>query len=186
MVEHTIGDHLLAFRYCFKFLNSISHYFNVVNIYLVGVRQPPVDVQGHGLLDVPSQRRVAYTCTGDGVAAYQGDRATRDDPVAALQGQLRGAGVRKAYAGAPGKVVNLPGSVRNCLLAVSGSMHPIRNKVSEIDGMRVAFGRKRRQPSKLGACARSRGKSREREDSDGIHEMLWAMTYDFVSSQPKR
>ena len=49
-----MGDHLIAFRYCFKFLNSVGHYFNVVKVYLVGVRQPPIDVQGHGLLDVPS------------------------------------------------------------------------------------------------------------------------------------
>jgi hypothetical protein len=68
-VEHTIGDHLLAFKNCFVFLISIAHYFNVVNVYLMGIGKPTVDVQGHSLLDVPKQRHMLYAHTGDCVTA---------------------------------------------------------------------------------------------------------------------
>jgi hypothetical protein len=87
---------------------------------------------------------------------------------------------------APGKEVNLPGTVSNCLLAVSGSVQVVCNRMSTIDEMRAAFGRKRQQPSKLGACARSRGNLCERADSDGMREILSAITFNFVSTQPKR
>jgi hypothetical protein len=87
---------------------------------------------------------------------------------------------------APGKEVNLPGSVSNCLLAVRESVQAVRNRMSTINEMRVSIGRKRRQPSKLGGCARSRGNSCERDDLDGMHEILLAMTLDVVSMQSKR
>jgi hypothetical protein len=38
-VEHAIGDHLLAFRYRFVFLNSIGHHSNVVNVSAMGLRR---------------------------------------------------------------------------------------------------------------------------------------------------
>jgi hypothetical protein len=36
-VKHAIRDHLLTFRNRFVFLNSIGHYFNVVNVDLVRI-----------------------------------------------------------------------------------------------------------------------------------------------------
>ena len=36
VVKHAIGDHLLTFMNYFVFLNSIGHYFYVVNVGLVG------------------------------------------------------------------------------------------------------------------------------------------------------
>ena len=30
VVEHAVGDHLLSFGYCLVFLDSVSHYFNVI------------------------------------------------------------------------------------------------------------------------------------------------------------
>ena len=79
-----------------------------------------------------------------------------------------------------------PGSVSNCLLAVRGSMQPIHNRTTTIDEMSAAFGRKRQKPSKLGACERSKGNSREIEDLDGMLEIPSAITFDFVSMQLKR
>ncbi len=102
---------------------------------------------------------MAYARAGDGVAADQRDCVARDDPVAALQGQFRSAGDRETDAATPGKEVNLPGSVSNCLLAMRGSMQTVRNRAPVIEEMRAAFGRKRRQPSKLGACVSSKGNS---------------------------
>ena len=32
VMEHAVQDHLLTFRYSFVLLDSISHYFNVINI----------------------------------------------------------------------------------------------------------------------------------------------------------
>jgi hypothetical protein len=52
---------------------------------------------------------------------------------------------------APGKEMNFPGSVSNSLLADSGSMETVCNRVMTIDEIRVEFGRKCRQPFRLGA-----------------------------------
>ncbi len=52
-MKHAIGDHLLTFRNSFVFLNSIGHYFNVINVDLVRIQEATVGVQGYGLLDVP-------------------------------------------------------------------------------------------------------------------------------------
>jgi hypothetical protein len=71
--------------------------------------------------------------------------------------------------------VNLLGSISNCLLAVTRYVQSVCNRISTIEEMRVAFGRKHRQPSKLGACWRSRGNSGERDDLDGMREILSAM-----------
>ena len=81
--------------------------------------------------------------------------------------------------------MNLPGLVSNCLLTVRGSQEAVCNRTSTINEMMSALGRKRRQPSRLGACMRRIGKFLESEDSDGIHEMPSAMTFDLVSRRPK-
>jgi hypothetical protein len=86
----------------------------------------------------------------------------------------------------PGEEVNLPGLVCNCLLAVRGSVQSVCNRMSTIDEMRVAFGRKHQQPSKLGACARSRGNWRERDDLDRMREIPLAMTFVLVLMQAKQ
>ena len=102
---------------------------------------------------------MSYPYASECAAPGQGDSVADDDPIATLQGQFGCSQVRETYVVAPGKEVNLPGSVSNCLLAVSGSVQAVCNRMSTIDEMRAAFGRKRRQPSKLGACARSKGNS---------------------------
>jgi hypothetical protein len=92
----------------------------------------------------------------------------------------------EAYGVTPGEEVNLPGAVSNDLLAVRGSMQAFCNRMSTINEVITALGRKRQQPFKLGACTRRIGKLRARACSDGIHEMLSAMTLVFVSTRPKR
>ncbi len=109
-------------RNCFVFLNSIGHYFNIVYVSTVRAGQPAVSVQGGGLFDVALECGVPDLYTSDGVATNKQDRVTRQDPVTALQWELRSAGVWEAYVMAPGKEVNLPGPVSNCLLAVRGSV----------------------------------------------------------------
>ena len=32
VVEHTVGDHLIMFRYCFVLLNVNGHYFNILQV----------------------------------------------------------------------------------------------------------------------------------------------------------
>jgi hypothetical protein len=103
----------------------------------------------------------------------------------ALLREFGSAGVSEAYVVAPGEEVNFPGSVSNSLLAVSGSVQAVCNKMSTIDEMRAAFGRKHQQPSKLGACVRSRGNLCERDDSDEMCEIPSTMTFDFVLMRPK-
>ena len=80
----------------------------------------------------------------------------------------------------PGEEVNLLGVVSNCLLAVRGSMQAVYNRISTINELSMALGRKHRQPFKLGVCARRIGKSCARVCSDGIQEMPSAMTLVFV------
>jgi hypothetical protein len=152
-------NHLLTPRNSFIFFNSIGHHFNIVNVYMVWIREDPIGVQSDGLLDVPEQRRMSYPYAGDCAAPDHGDGEAGNYPILTLQGQFGCARVQNTYVMAPGKEVNLRGSVSNCLLAMSGSMQASCNRMSTIDEVRVAFGRKRRQPSKLGACARSRGNS---------------------------
>ena len=96
---------------------------------------------------------------GDCVAADKRDCVARDNPVAALEGQLGGAGVLEAYAVTLGEEVNLPGAVSNCPLTVRGSMHAVCNRIFTINEVSLALGRKRRQPFKLGACASRIGNS---------------------------
>jgi len=98
-----------------------------------------------------------YAC--DCVSTDEGHRVTCDDPVAPLDGQLGSAQVWEGYVVAPGEEVNFPGSVSNCLLTKRGSMQSFCKRTSTINEMRVALGWKRRQPRKLGACARRRGNS---------------------------
>ncbi len=94
VMKHTIGDHLLTFRNSFVLFDGIGHHFNIVNVYVMWVREAAIGVQGDGLLDVSEQRRVPYPYAGDGVASDQRDCVAGDDPVAALQGQFGGARVR--------------------------------------------------------------------------------------------
>ncbi len=94
----------------------------------------------------------------DHVAPDERDCVACYDPIASLQGQLGGAGVVENYGMTPGEEVNLPGVVSNGLLAVRGSMQAICNRMSTINEVIVALGRKRRQPSKLGAFMRRIGK----------------------------
>ncbi len=53
VMKHAIRDHLLTFRNSFVFLDSIGHYFNVIDVNVVRIREAMVGVQGYGLLDVP-------------------------------------------------------------------------------------------------------------------------------------
>ena len=122
----------------------------------------------------------------DRVAPDDRDCVACYDPIASLQGQLRGAGVMEAYGMTPGEEVNLLGAVSNGLLAVRGSMQAFCNRMSTINDVITALGRKLQQPFKLGACARRIGKLLASVCSDGIHEMLSAMTLVFVSTRLKR
>ena len=76
----------------------------------------------------------------------------------ALERELRVAGVDEAYGVASRKEVNLLVSVSNSLLAKRGSMQSVCDRTATIDETIAALGRKRRQPLKLGACARRREK----------------------------
>ena len=93
-----------------------------------------------------------YAC--DCVAPDERDCVACYDPIASLQRQLGSARVMEAYVLTPGEEVNLPGAVSNGLLAVRGSMQAFCNRMSTINEVIAALGRKRRQPFKLGACAR--------------------------------
>jgi hypothetical protein len=86
---------------------------------------------------------------------------------------------------APGKEVNLPGLVSNCLLIKRGTMQLFCKRTSTIAETRAVFGRKRQQPRKLGACARRGGNLWGMVCSEGMHEMPSAMTFVFVSTRPK-
>ena len=61
-----------------------------------------VSVQGGGLPDVTVERGVPDSYPCDGVATNKQDRVTCQDPVAALQRELRSTGVWEAYVVAPG------------------------------------------------------------------------------------
>ena len=78
----------------------------------------------------------------DHVAPDERDCVACYDPIASLQGQLGGAGVMEAYGVTPGEEVNLPGAVSNGLLAVRGSMQAFCNRMSTINEVIVALGRK--------------------------------------------
>jgi hypothetical protein len=67
-VEHTIRDHLLTFRNCFVFSNSIGHYFNIIYVSTVRAGQSVVGVQGYCLPDVAVERGIPDAYPGDGVA----------------------------------------------------------------------------------------------------------------------
>jgi hypothetical protein len=83
-----------------------------------------------------------YPYASDCAAPDQCHHITCNNPVAALQRQFWSAWVWEAYVVAPGKEVNLPGSISNCLLAVRGSKQPVCDRTSTINEMRVVFGRK--------------------------------------------
>ena len=64
-------------------------------------------------------------------------------PIASLQRQLGSARVVEAYVLTPGEELNFPGAVSNCLLAVRGSMQAFCNRISTINEVIAALGRKR-------------------------------------------
>jgi hypothetical protein len=70
-VKHAVGDHLLTSRNSLVFFNSICHHFNIVNVYVVWVREATIGVQSDGLLDVPEQRRMLYPYAGNCAAPDQ-------------------------------------------------------------------------------------------------------------------
>ena len=110
------------------------------------------------MFDIALERRVMNRHACDCVAPDERDRIACYNPIASLQGQLGGAGVMEAYVVTPGEEMNFPDAVSNGLLAVTGSMQAFCNRISTINVVIVALGRKRQQPSKLGACARRIGK----------------------------
>ena len=97
---------------------------------------------------------MSYAHSYDRASSDEGHRVACNDPVLALERELRVAGVDEAYGVAPRKEVNLPASVSNSLLAKRGSMQSVCDRTAAIDEMIVALGRKHQQSFKLGACAR--------------------------------
>ena len=93
-----------------------------------------------------------YAC--DCVAPDERDRVAGYNPIASFKRQLGSARVMKAYVLTPEEEVNLPGAVSKGLLAVRGSVQAFCNRMSTINEVIAALGRKRQQPFKLGACAR--------------------------------
>ncbi len=75
----------------------------------------------------------------DCVALDERDRVACYDTIASLQGQLGGAGVVEANGMTPGEEVNL---LSNGLLAVRGSMQAFCNRMSTINEVIAALGRK--------------------------------------------
>jgi hypothetical protein len=82
----------------------------------------------------------AHTC--DGVASDQGDSVASEDPVAALKWQLGGSWGLESDGATPGKEMNFPGAVSNCLLTKCESPESVCNRTATMDEMRVALGRK--------------------------------------------
>ncbi len=101
---------------------------------------------------------MSYAHSYDRASSGEGHRVACNDPVLALERELRVAGVDEAYGVAPRKEVNLLASVSNSLLAKRGSMQSVCNRTAKIDEMIAALGRKCRRPLKLEACARRRWK----------------------------
>ena len=60
---------------------------------------------------------MSYAHSNDRASSGEGHRVACNDPVLALERELRVAGVDEAYGVAPRKEVNLPASVSNSLLA---------------------------------------------------------------------
>ena len=110
------------------------------------------------MFDIALERCVTNPDACDSVAPDERDCVACNDPVASLQGQLGRTRVVEAYVLTPGEEVNFLGAVSNGLLAVRGSMQAFCNRISTISEVIAAFGRKRRQPSKLGAFVRRIGK----------------------------
>ena len=81
--------------------------------------------------------------------------------------------------------MNHPELVSNSLLVVSGSVDSVCNSASVIEEIMAAFGRWHHRPVKLGACVTRSGNLCVSDDLDRIHEILLAMTLDFVSMRPK-
>jgi len=97
---------------------------------------------------------MSYAHSYDRASSGEGHRVACNDPVLALERELRVAGVDEAYGVAPRKEVNLPASVSNSLLAKRGSMQSVCDRTATIDEMIAALGGKHQHPFKLGACAR--------------------------------
>ena len=114
-------------------------------------------MEGEGVRSASLEHSMTYVYTCNRASLDEIHQKACKDPVLALDWDLRRAGVRWAYIMALGQDKNLPGLMSNSLLAKKGSVKVVCNRTATINEMRAAFRRKCRQPSKLGACARSRG-----------------------------
>ena len=116
-------------------------------------------MKGEGLQDITLEHHASCVHPCGHESLDEGHHIASEDPVTALEWELRGAGVCKAYAVAPLQEVNLPGLVSNSWLIERGSIWLVCNRTTTINEMSAALGKKCQQPLKLGACARRSGKA---------------------------